>query len=118
MVVNQPLKRKGTPKDSDKAASEISGEGKRSEADKAQDWCLLGQTALRQRHSSVSCKTRPLTEGKTLTCSSKRFRTLSSLPATPSTVNLEFERKEDENADSVESGPKDHVSEVSCCLFC
>ena len=33
MVVNQPLKRKGIPKDSDKAASEISGEEKRSEAD-------------------------------------------------------------------------------------
>ena len=33
MVVIRPLKRKGTPKDSDKEVSEISGEEKRSEAD-------------------------------------------------------------------------------------
>ena len=47
-------------------------------------WNLMGQTALRLRHSSSSCKTRLLTEGKTLTCSSKCFRRLSLMPATPS----------------------------------
>ena len=47
-------------------------------------WNLMEQTALRLRHSSSSCKTRLLTEGKTLTCSSKCFRRLSLMPATPS----------------------------------
>ena len=46
-------------------------------------WNLMGQTVLRLRLSSFSCKTRPLSEGKTLTCSSKRFRWLPSLLATP-----------------------------------
>ena len=58
------------------------------------------------RPSSVSCKTRPLTEGKTLTCSSKRFRRLPSLPATPVKLNL------DENADGGVRDPKEYTSEV------
>ena len=66
IFVNQPLKRKGTPKDSDRAAFEISGEAKRSGA-------------------VVAIK-----------------------------LNLESERKEDENVDSAaESGTKDYINEVS-----
>ena len=109
MVVNQPLKRKGTPKDSDKAASEISGEEKRSEAhqptqdsDGANSFapstleCFLQDTASHRRQDA------------------RLFVQAFSLAAIAAShlvkLNLESERKEDEN---VESGPKDYISEVS-----
>ena len=68
----------------------------------------MGQKALRLRPSSVSCKTRLPTEGKTYNCSSKRIRGRPSRPAPPVKLNLEYERKEDETEDKAESGKKLH----------
>ena len=76
------------------------------------DWYLTGQTALRLRHSSVSCKTRSLTKGKTLTWFAQASSPAAIAACHPVKLNLESERKEDVNADSVERGPKDYISEV------
>ena len=110
MFVNQPLKRKGTPKDSDKAASEISGEEKRSEADQL--------ILVSDGSNSVAPATFDFFQD---TASHRRqdvhlFVQAFSLAAIaachPVKLNLESERKENENVDIDESGPKDYISEV------
>ena len=104
-VVNQPLKREGTPKDLDKAASEISGEEKRSEADQL---ILESDGASSVAPTTVECFLQD-------TASHRRqdahlFVQAFSLTAIaachPVKLNLESERKEDDNVDIAEKWPK------------